>query len=193
MKSLFAALAVVTLLAVAISSGHAQTATHDPPKFSSMSQLMESDSGKIVSDLTLVQDDAKPGQTGRPGQPACYNLQNNVDPDATAIGNFVTNDVSNDVSNLQSDIDTLVSDIHNFKSDIADFVNDGVAAPAGEAQTLSSIWAKIHSEVAAANAEIGFMQRTVNAAYARANGLANGKCNGDGPGNPPQIQQVSIP
>jgi hypothetical protein len=190
MKSLFAALAVITLLAVAMSSGRAQSAPHDPPRFSSMSLLMQTDARKISSDLALVARDAKPGQTGR-AEPACYNLKNNVDPDAAAIGYFVSNDVTNDADNLQSDVNTLEADIRNFNRDIADFVNDGVPAPAGTAATLSEIRAKISAAVTGANTAIRAMQRKVNAAYARGDSLATGPCADDGPGSAPAIPTVT--
>ena len=190
MKSIFAALAVVALLAVAISSGRAQTAAHDPPKFSSMSQLLASDSSKIAGDVALLRNDAKPGQSGT-AEPACYNLKNNVDPDAAAIGYFVENDITNDVGNLQSDINTLESDIRNFKQDLADFANDGVHAPPRVAATLADVRAKISAAVTGANAAIRAMQDSVNAAYAEGNKLATGPCAGDGPGTAPTIPAVT--
>jgi len=190
MKTLIAALAAVGLFAVAVSAGRAQSAAHDPPKFTSMSQLMTSDAGKIGTDLGLLKRDAQAGQTGTESQP-CYNLKNNVDPDAAAIGYFVQNDVTNDVTNLQSDIDTLESDIRNFNQDLADFANDGVPAPSGAAATLASIRSKIAAAARHANASIHQMQDQVDAAYARGNRLATGACSDDGPGSPPTIPSVT--
>ena len=190
MKTLLAALAAAGLLAVAVSAGHAQSAGHDPPKFTSMSKLMTSDADKIGTDLGLLTRDAKAGQTGAEPQP-CYNLKNNVDPDAAAIGYFVQNDVTNDVTNLQSDINTLQSDIRNFNQDLADFANDGVPAPAGAATTLASIKSRIAAAAKRANASIHQMQDQVDAAYARGNRLATGACSEDGPGSPPTIPSVT--
>jgi len=190
MKTLFAALAAFCLFAVAVSTGRAQSATHDPPKFASMSRLMASDASKIGNDLGLVMHDAQAGSRG-PSQDPCYNLQNNVDPDAAAIGYFVQNDVTNDVSNLQSDINTLETDIHNFKQAITDFANDGVAPPKDAGATLRDIRSKIAGAVQSANAAIRRMQTQVDAAYARGNKLATGTCSGDGPGTPPSIPQVT--
>lgn len=190
MKTLLAALLAFGLFAVAVSAGRAQSTAHDPPKFASMSQIMTSDASKIGIDLRLVMHDAQKGQTGSEQIP-CYNLKNNVDPDAAAIGYFVQNDVANDVGNLQSDIDTLESDIRNFKLDIADFANDGVAAPAGATATVAAIRSKVAAAVTSANAAIRRIQDQVDAAYARGNNLATGTCSGDGPGAPPTIAQVT--
>jgi hypothetical protein len=190
MKSLLAALAAAGVLAIAVSAGHAQSAAHDPPKFTSMSRLMSSDADKIGNDLGLLTRDARAGQTGAEPQP-CYNLKNNVDPDAAAIGYFVQNDVTNDVTNLQSDINTLEADIRNFNQDLADFANDGVPAPSGATATLASIKGKIAAAVRRANASISQMQGQVDAAYARGNKLAIGACASDGPGDPPAIPSVT--
>jgi hypothetical protein len=198
MKPLLAGLGVVVLLVILASVGSSGTASYkakaaapaDPPKFSSMSSLLTSDQTKISADFQIVVNDATQGQSGD-GEPLCYNLQNNVTPDAQAIGAFVSNDVDNDVAKLQMDINTIQADVANFNQDIADFVNDGVPMPAGAAQAVTQISTDVTGEVATANGQIGSMQNDVDAAYEDGNDLATGACSGDGPGKAPAIPIVT--
>lgn len=189
MKTILACVAVIAFLAAATAAGSVASAQHDPPKLTSMSQILASDLGKIDADNKLIVQEARPGAAGV-GEPSCYNLQNNVDPEAAAIGNFLENDVTNDVAVLQNDINTLHSDVINFKRDIADFVNDGVPDPAGANQTVAAVNGKIATEMRRANSAIRQMQGLANAAYAKGNTLATGKCSSDGPGSPPTIPSV---
>jgi hypothetical protein len=196
MKPVLAALGVVVLLVILASAGSSGTASYkakdpaDPPKFSSMSSLLTSDQAKISTDLGIVGNDAAQGQSGA-GEPPCYNLQNNVTPDAQAIGAFVSNDVDNDLAKLQMDINTIQADVVNFNQDIADFVNDGVPMPAGAAEAVSQITTDITGEVTTVNGLIESMQANVDAAYEDGNDLANGTCSGDGPGTAPTIPSVT--
>lgn len=196
MKPLLAALGVLVLLAILAASGSSASSgaashapKHDPPRFTSMSGLLTSDAAKISTDLGLVANDAANGQNG-PSGTGCYNVVNNVTPDARAIGTFVVDDVNNDVGELQGDINTLEADIADFNQDIADFANDGVPTPDG-ATTVSQIRAVIAGQIASSNALIAAMQSNVSLAYADGNNLAYGPCDNDGPGNPPTILTVT--
>jgi hypothetical protein len=195
MRALLAVLGILVLLGIAASSSGSSgtashSATHDPPKFASMSSLLTSDATKTSSDLRLVATDAANGQNGPGGETACYNLLNNVTPETRAIGTFVANNVDSDVSNLQRDIKTLEADIGNFNEDITDFANDGVQTPTGAA-TVSQIKAVIAAEIESANSLIATMQDNVNMAYADGNDLAFGACQHDGPGKAPRIPTVT--
>jgi hypothetical protein len=198
MKQLLAALGILVLLGILASIGSSgsdgrvgaasYSAPHDPPKFTSMSLLLSSDAAKISADRALADADAKNGQNGPSGS-GCYNLLNNVTPDARAIGTFVVNDVGNDVNNLQKDINTLERDINSFNEDIADFTNDGVPKPTGA--TVSRVKAAIAAEIKSANSMIAAMQDNVDTAYSDGNNLAYGTCHNDGPGKAPEIPTVT--
>jgi hypothetical protein len=193
MKALLAALGVLVLLGIAAAVGSSRPASSsapaDPPRFSSMSLLLSSDAAKVSADLAIAANDAKQGQSGA-GQPACYNLQNNVTPDVDAIGRFVSGDFVNDVNKLQTDINTLEANIRNFNQDIADFVNDGVIASADGTQIIKEIRGHIASEVKSANNTISAVRTYVNEAYTDANNLTSGACSRDGPGKEPTIPTV---
>jgi hypothetical protein len=194
MKPLLAVFGVVVLLVILASAGSSGTASYkapaDPPKLSSMSLLLTSDQAKISADFSIVTNDATQGPSGD-GEPACYNLVNNVTPDVQAIGTFVSADVDSDVNRLQADINTIDADIVNFNQDIADFVNDGVPMPTGAAEAVSQIRADITGEVTTVNDMIASMRSDVDEAYQAGNDLATGACSGDGPGTEPAIPNVT--
>jgi outer membrane murein-binding lipoprotein Lpp len=154
---------------------------HDPPKFSSVIRTLNTDLAKIRGDLRRERRDASAGAAG-PGEPACYNLVNNVNFDVLkTIDNFAQSTVSSDVTNLQNDIDTLRSDVRSYQADLADFINDGVRSPTGSNGEIREIHHRIRQVVARANRIIKGLQAAISSAYKIADHLAVGHCSSDKP------------
>jgi hypothetical protein len=189
MKPVIAVLAVGGLLGFA-ALGKAHTAVPDPPKFISVESALGTDEAKIDSDLAVVMTDRGAGPDG-PGEPACYNLTENVDSDVATIGYFVNNNVMNDRSNMQNVIDVIRQDMANFNNAIADFINEGVPRPPGAAEAVAEVKATILIARADANYEINLMKADVRAAYTIGTNMATGRCSDRGPGSPPSIPPIS--
>src|SRR5260370_41464052 len=100
MKAAIAVLAVAAILGAAVSAS-ARSAAPDPPRFTTVLHAVSTDEAKIASDLRGERADAAAGPNGA-GEPACYNLVNNVDDDAVrSIAGFVVNNVVADRNNVQ--------------------------------------------------------------------------------------------
>ena len=172
--------------------GTAQQLHADPPKFSNLEQTLNIDLTKVDSDLAGEVGDAAAGANGAPGQPACYNLVNNVNFDVLkVIDNFIEGTVMADVASTQDDINTIRQDVANFQADIADFANDGVPGPAGSPQTISAMKNEIRRFIKAINGTITKINADVHRAYIIADGLATRPCSGDRPED--QTAQPVIP
>ena len=155
----------------------------DPAKFRTIEHALRTDLTKVVHDLQRERDEANAGAMGS-GESPCYNLKNNVNfVVLTTIRNFVLGTVTADRNSMQNNINHIRSDRSGFEKDMFDFVNDGVPRPAGADRAIEEITKQINNAKTKANDMISAVNGLVGQAYHIANGLASGRCIGDGPGN----------
>jgi len=155
----------------------------DPAKFRTIEHALRTDLTKVVHDLQRERVEADAGARGS-GESPCYNLKNNVNfVVLTTIRSFVLGTVTADRNSMQNNINHIRSDRSGFEKDMFDFVNDGVPRPAGADRTVKEITKKIDDAETRANHTISEVNGLVRQAYHIANGLASGRCIGDGPGN----------
>jgi archaellum component FlaC len=185
MKTGLGLLAFAALLAVtACGRGGTSSAAADvPANFNSIVSALSSAVAQESSDLNGETKDVNNGQGDSAG--ACDNLQDNVDYDVkTNIGRDEQN-VAYDVGNLKDAISAVRQDMNNLVTDVTAIANEGVNIPPDVNAFVSSANTQIKQAIAQANSEIDQANGTVSDAYSTANGLATGKCSGDGPGSKP--------
>jgi hypothetical protein len=184
MKPAIGLLGFAALLALsACSGGGASSAVGVPADFNSLVSAISSAVSQENSDLSHESSDASSGPADSAG--ACANLQANVDYDVkTNIGRD-TQDVSYDVSNLQTALTTLQTDIANMHTDVTAIANEGTPIPADINAFVSSANSQMIQAINSANGEIDQANSLTSSAYNTANALATGSCSGDGPGSTP--------
>jgi len=163
----------------------------DPADFKIAVHALRTDLAKVRHDLRRELTKANQRARGHAGEPACYNLKNNVNfVVLKTIRNFVQRTVTADRNNVQADINHIRHDRSDFKKDLADFLNDGVARPVGARRAIEQITGRIILAKSTANQLINAIDGVVRRAYARANAVAAHRCFGDGPGN--QMPRVAL-
>lgn len=92
--------------------------------------------------------------------------------------------IATDASTLTDDISTARQDIRTAQNDLRNLGAGGLPVPSNAAAVLAAARQAIRHAISVANADIAAVNQADRTAYAIANGLATGSCQGQGPGSP---------